>query len=328
MQVNTSAPTRPNMWDTPSIAKQTPWECGIFNFGKALMQGADYFNCGIVQRPDGLFLIVRRSRLGARNALRINDIIAFRMEGKTLSFGQKIKMEKRARMEQFEDPRAIYYDGKTYVSCCSFIRNKRGCTHPHQIIAEVNENWESVRRYDPVYGKNGNDTRCNIGPEKNWLWFFHNNFPALIYKACPHTIEKFSQDFCASHSHSAYQSEWDSSIWHHGEIRGGTPPVLVDGEYWTFFHSHTPYSDGMRQYHMGAYAFQSHPPFAITRITSEPLLSGSRLDRTSPKKPLVVFPQGALLQHDNWLIVGGCNDLDCFHITIPHSELTGRLIKL
>lgn len=319
------ATTKPPIEEVPSITRQTRWPCGIFDFGKAAVPGVDYFNCSLVERPDGFWLVARRSTWKHRSDFGVNDLIAFKLDGKKPVAGWKIQTEKRFSEEHFEDPRAIYHNGKTYVSCCDFVLNRRGWSGAHQIICEVDAIWNCVRRFDPEYGKNGGNTGDNIGHEKNWLWFFHEDRPHLVYSASPSIIVEFNPDFTFKAEH---RTDPDLAAWMFGEIRGGTPPVLVDGEYWTFFHSSTPWNKTKRQYHMGAYAFEAKPPFRITKITLDPLLSGSKQDRWFENKPLVVFPCGALLRDGKWLVTLGVNDLDCGWIEIPHAKLVSKTADL
>jgi hypothetical protein len=49
---------------TPSIldqAKTAGWEAGYYDFGKGEADGVDYFNPSVIQRPDGIWMLVRRS---------------------------------------------------------------------------------------------------------------------------------------------------------------------------------------------------------------------------------------------------------------------------
>lgn len=310
----------------PSIVQQTPWRAGFFNFGKAQHKDVDYFNCGLADIEGVLWLIVRRSIWTPHIKVGLNDLMAFKLSAELIpQIGYKIQLSKRFENEHFEDPRAMVKDGKLFVSCCDFVIERSGWTGAHQIICEVGKDWRQVTRFDPDYGKNGNGLGANTGHEKNWLWFWVGDRPHLVYSANPHIIAEFDPYF-------RFVREWKASYpempWKWGQIRGGTPPVLVDdacGEYWTFFHSSTPWrADGKRVYHMGAYSFQSRPPFRVTRITTAPLLSGSRFDRWAEGKPLVVFPGNALLRDGKWLVVGGSNDLDCFWIEIPHDELLSK----
>ncbi len=148
----------------------------------------------------------------------------------------------------------------------------------------------------------------------------------MVYGANPHVVVEFDQTFKVEREHITTQP---TLPWKHGEIRGGTPPVLVDDLYWTFFHSSVPWrEDGKRWYVMGAYAFESNPPFAMKRITTKPLLCGSRMDRWAEGKPLVVFACGALFRNGKWLITGGLNDLDSFFVEIPHNELIDLTVEI
>lgn len=310
--------------ETPSILSQTDWRVGIFSFGNAERKGTDFFNCGLVQRPDGLWLIARRSRWVSGLQFGMNDLVAFLLNEKTPVRGMKLGMEQRWPDEQFEDPRAIHYRGKTFVSCCDFVWTHRGWSGAHQIICEMSGDWQCLKRYDPDWAKNGNNLGKNRGHEKNWLWFIHDDLPHLIYSASPHCVVRFTEDFDPINC-------WfcpNELGWEFGQVRGGTPPVLVDNEYWTFFHSSTKWRPPRNQYHMGAYAFESKPPFRITRITSFPLLSGSVEDRNSDAKPIVVFPNGSLFRDGTWMVTFGVNDLNCGWCEIPHTDLIERMVSV
>lgn len=319
--------------DAPSIidqAREMGWNCGIFDFGKAKTPDVDYFNSGLVDRPDGRWLVTRRCYK------KVNSLIAFLLDGNKPVRGFPVRMEQRFTNEHFEDPRVIYHNGKTYVSACNFILNKTGWSGAHQIICEVNNDWTSVKRYDPEYGGNGFDSWSITRHEKNWIWFFDVNCPHLVYSASPHRIARFNMDFEHIKNDdwlaSEYTEEWNSTIWRYGDIRGGTPPVLVGSEYYTFFHSSTLWRSPKRQYHMGCYSFSKDNPngvsFAMKSITLEPLLSGSISDRWKPGCPIVCFPCGSIFKDGIWTITGGCNDLDTFWCDIPHDILVNQMIEI
>lgn len=313
----------------PRIAEQHPsWSCGIFSFGKAESEQIDYSNTGLVVRPDGDWLVVRRSLNKPNMPYGKNDLVAFLLDDKTPVKGFKIKIPTSHPEEQFEDPRAIYHNGKTYVSACNFVWYGKSWTGAHQVLACVGDDWHTIQRYDVAYGKNGAGLAQNTGHEKNWIWFFHNDRPHLIYFSVPHTVVEFGNGFRIENE---YKTETPNLDWQHGEIRGGTPPIRIGDEYWTFFHSSTVWYNEhekreSRRYHMGAYAFEAKPPFAITKITTMPLLSGSQHDRWAERKPLVVFPCGSTFREGKWFIVGGCNDLMAFWVEIPHAELVALTV--
>lgn len=313
--------------NTPSILKQTDFKVGFFNFGAAERKGVDYFNCGLVRRPDGLWLVTRRSRNSRQLHFGWNDIVAFKLDEASMKplFGNPVKLQKRWMDEQWEDARAIYHNGRTFISCCDFIWQRGAWTGAHQIVEEVDASWNSIKRYDPIYGHNEDNLGKNKWHEKNWLWFIHEGEWHLVYQANPHIVAKFNYNF-------ELMDEWTNEAlnldWEFGDIRGGTPPVLVDGEFWTFFHSSTLWRPPFRQYHMGAYAFEPNPPFRITKITIFPILSGSYDDPHGEKKPIVVFPCGALFENGEWIISMGVNDLKSAWIKIPHEQLKKMVVEI
>lgn len=314
----------PSIKDIPSFTEQG-LEAGYFNFGKAERKGVDYFNCAIVTRPDGDWLITRRAVWDKRDAFGYNDIMAFSLSGVKPHMGHGVQMGKQFPNEHFEDPRAVYHNGHTFISACNFVRDKKGMVYPHQMVAEVDNNWQLVKRYDPIYGNNGSDVGKNSKHEKNWLWFRHDNAWYMVYRAQPHTVARFDENFRVIEHTCDY---WDYKTWAFGEIRGGTSPVFHEGLYYTFFHSSTPYSKHKNQYHLGCYAFEPKPPFKIAKITLEPLLSGSKFDGGLPDKPPCIFACGAIIRHDAWLITFGVNDIKCGYCFIPHSKLVDQMIEL
>lgn len=314
--------------DIPSFTKQTEYPSGYFGFGLMEKKGVDYFNCGLVRRPDGLWLMARRSKWQQGLKFGMNDVVAFLLNGHTPAKGVPVQLTKRWPDEQHEDPRCIYHNGRSWLSCCDFVWTAQGWTGAHQIMCEVSNDWHELVRYDPVYGNNGDNLGRNIGHEKNWIWFFHEDIPYLIYKANPHVVAQFSDKF-------QFVNEFITENplpWKYGEIRGGTPPLRIGNEYWTFFHSSTDWFNPIRnrmsrRYHMGAYAFEAQPPFRITQMTNEPIISGSQEDRWAPPKPLVIFPCGTDYRDNKWFVSMGINDLACGWIEIPHNDILERCFK-
>jgi predicted GH43/DUF377 family glycosyl hydrolase len=305
-------------------AAHSGWKAGIFSFGLAEKDHVDYFNPGIVERPDGLWLLVRRSIFEDRLRFGRNAIYAFALgepDGITPLRGVKVQMMPSKPEEQFEDPRAVVFGGRTWIGACNFVwfGDRNRWTGGHQILVPVDDKWVAVSRYDPDYGKNGGGLGQNRGHEKNWLWWFHSQKPHMLYAGPPnHEIVEFDGEMRQS---QVYKTTSECP-WPHGVIRGGTPPVRVGDEYWTFFHSSMEWKPPYRRYFMGAYAFKAEPPFNVTKVTAEPLLIGSQNDYWFPRKPLVVFPCGALLREGKWLITLGVNDLKCGWVEIPHDDLT------
>jgi len=77
---------------------------------------------------------------------------------------------------------------------------------------------------------------------------------------------------------------------------------------------------------MGAIAFELTSPFRPVFWTQEPILIASQNDPWAQRKPLVVFPCGAVFENDKWLISLGVNDLKSAWLEMPHNDLV-QLLK-
>jgi predicted GH43/DUF377 family glycosyl hydrolase len=319
----------------PGILRQTSWQVGFFSFGKA--EAPDklaYFNPGLVERPDGLWLVARRSENRPGITIGMNSLMAFKLDGFLApQYGVPVKMIPRFPGEHFEDARAVQRGDTTWISCSNFIvfprKPKELWTGSQIAVCPVNQQWQAFDRIDPVYGSNAKTARNGNDIEKNWIWFWPGaeNEPHLIYSTDngEHRVVKFSDRF-------QVQDEWRTRCeaeWRWGIIRGGTPPVRFGNEYWTFFHSSLPLATKYhRRYFMGAYSFLAEPPWNVTQVTGRPLLAASDEDEWWPQKPLVVFPCGAVLQGNTWLVTMGVNDLKCAWMKIPHVDLCSKMRPL
>lgn len=316
--------------EIPSIIKQAKrgkFSADFYDFRKAKTPGLDFFNPAILRRHDGLWLVTRRSEFLSTFQFGQNDLMAFHLDDDHLPlYGKTILTPKFSDREHFEDPRAFYHAGQLWLSACNFVvfPDRVSWTGAHQILLEINDYWQTERRHDPIYGKNGSSVFEQKGDEKNWLWFSHNGDLHLIYLTLPHTVVRWDESLRPV-------EEYVTDIWHpdwkHGEPRGGTAPVRVGSQYLSFFHSSMPWRPPKRRYYMGAYTFSATPPFQVTSVTPEPLLAGSLSDPWGEGKPLVVFPCAALRENGHWTVSLGVNDLVSARLTISESLLASRLSR-
>lgn len=298
--------------DIPSFMEQTGWECGMYALPDSEKEW--HFNPSILRQNGETHLIARK--IWQTPYAYLNSIVRFKLENNVPVSRHPIDIPMQRFSESFEDPR-VCQDGKGgwWLSAVDFIQKQ---THAHQIICRLDPLFRPMQLYHPKIGKNGASLFSNSGHEKNWLWFWHNERPHLVYWTVPHTVFRYDWYY-------GIQEKWESliegALWMHGEPRGGTNPILVGDEYWSFFHSFTPWKYPRRRYHMGAYAFEAKPPFKVTRMTILPLLSASAQDPTRDPLPITIFPCGALIENEQWLVVFGVNDLRCGWIRIPHEDL-------
>lgn len=168
--------------------------------------------------------------------------------------------------------------------------------------------------------------------EKNWT-FFTTTEGSLhaIYSVAPHRVLAFSlagegDIFCEEVAqHEFPLTTYPAS---HGGLRGGAPPVWHDGAFWSFCHS---VHDGPNGYcyRAGVYGFSEGPAFAPWAEPVKPLALGAGAGRLHPRlNPAVdevIYPCGAAIEGDQWLVSHGLNDEQCAISIIPHAAVRAHV---
>jgi len=215
-----------------------------------------------------------------------------------------------------EDPRAFYHNGKIHLMYNDLVPIKPYCRSMH--IAQVNPaTWTLDYQTDLQL--------FQASMEKNWMPFVHNDTVHLIYKVCPHKIYKLNdptvnemQATMTPKLPLILKKEWEEN-W--GEIRGGTPAKLVNGEYLTFFHSRTR-TNMTNWYAMGAYTFEAEPPFRITSISEKPILFRGIYDsphvHTSNSRVKCIFPSGFVTEKQG--------ELDLIHVSVGENDVATKIL--
>ena len=286
-----------------------------------------YFNPALVEYMGRRWLIARRTFFDYDGTKAFNwadyrsTISVFEEQNHNLVGEFDLPWPKRHHLEQTEDPRASIINGRLNLSLCCWKTPVPGQKWVvHQSLAEL-EDWKVSRIIDMEYGGNGRSLLEGRAYEKNWLWFEHNGHRYCVYHAQPMTVLREEDGRVVEEHRIGADLGWD-----YGEIRGGTPPVRVGDEYWTFFHSSQPWKKippvGMRnRYFAGIVAFESRPPFRITRITRQPLLVGTYREPYIRFAPPCIFPSGALLKDNRWTVVYGVNDTTSGWLEVDHQNL-------
>ena len=307
--------------DVPILAEQVDWEVGKIVLPQET--GTYYFNPAIMREPDGkILLFARRCRKKREKDddvhIEKNDITVFELNNDLRATKKAlIQLNSSYPNEQFEDPRVLKFGDKYGLSCCSYVPLK---SYAHQAMFLLDSQFSNVARFDPIYGNNLAQAMVNDGHEKNWLYFTHDNAPHMVYSANPHVVVRLNGRL---ESETKYITDEFNPLWKFGEVRGGSNPILVDGLYWTFFHSSLPWINNKRRYYMGAYAFEAKAPFRIVRMTTLPILSGTNQQDWWPGLPAVVFPCGAFfdIAKNQFVVSYGINDVDCGYIKLPLGDM-------
>jgi len=316
---------------TPSFVSQTPWPSGYFSLPHT--PHTVYFNCGVVDYRNSLYLFTRRWRYHLRDphwaaSGNSSDLVIFQLDSSMRPTGVPLipALPRRSQLEQWEDPRVMLgTDNRLYASFGTWTHKQPWPFH--QIFTRLSPDLRFIEAVDDIaYGGNGSLPRNGTAPEKNWTWFQHEGLWHCRYSINPSDV--FVVRGGRAHTHWR-QREVKLPWTHSAPLRGGTPSVRVGNEYISFFHSHLPWKEKRRRYFMGAVAFAATPPFALTRIVREPLLAGSEEDvMTLPNALPCIFPNGALLRSNEWLVTFGVNDEACGWIKIPHAALEERLMPI
>ncbi len=160
--------------------------------------------------------------------------------------------------------------------------------------------------------------------EKNWVPFVWKDNLMMAYSFNPHEIMITDLE---TGNCPVYCKTTSSVDWKWGEIRGGTPAQLVDGDYLAFFHSSIDFPSGARHYYIGAYTFASEPPFQITKITLEPLIAKT-FYTTGMKSRRSIFPCGYTISDEKIYLTYGKNNSEVWIATIDKSKLYSLLSKV
>jgi predicted GH43/DUF377 family glycosyl hydrolase len=198
-----------------------------------------------------------------------------------------------------EDPRFFVYKENLWLTY----------TDAHEVgIARLNDDMTTAESFyleRPWY---------HTRPEKNWCFFEAEGRMFASYGIAPHkVIEVNLEDHTTKFVH---ETRYDYD-WKRGELRGGSSPVLHDGLLWSFFHSSINIREEsygpIRQYFIGVYAFEPHPPFKPVLMSKFPLLAGEEesVQHDRPSQHSVIFPCGAIRAADGWLVTFGENDCRC-----------------
>lgn len=266
-----------------------------------------HFNCSIIDDGDGYLLAYRCSELQPH--IRIigmdHDLNILKNTDKRISFiGESPSIF-------FEDPRLFRIRGDLYLSYTSYRYNEFYC-------------WVGVNKveYDrqilPIFPR----FRANSwigGVEKNWQFFDYNGDMYFIYSINPHIVCKYN----GSREPVIFHETKIDPLWKLGVKRGGCPPVKIDNQYYSFFHSR--FDDDLgAKYYVGFYSFESKPPFRITKILPHPVFEG---DSYNAHDKAVVFPCGSVYKNGKWIISYGYNDMYCKICVVDHQKMVDNMIS-
>lgn len=268
------------------------------------------FNSSLIEYNNGYLLAYRNGWCGS-------EISLIQLDSNFTPVGPSIRLDlfhpKHANYGR-EDPRLFRHLGKLYVGYVGVVGGNN-LSHTSMLYARIDDSLRVERVFYPEYkGRNY--------WEKNWGFFSYGSDLLSVYSISPHRILKVVDD----KSEIAFVTNAKLG-WVGGELRGGSSPVRVGEEYYSFFHDRVEVN-GHRVYRMGLYTFEARPPFRVKRIIPYPLMTADRDTKPSDQYASVVFPGGAIRTKDHWVIAMGIHDKWCELHRFSVRELESKLVKV
>lgn len=234
---------------------------------------------------------------------------------------------------QSEDARIFAYNGKLYL----IYNDNMDLVFPSpwerrdMFIAELIYSDNEFVLCDPI--KLYHETKYqNVLWQKNWSPFEWNGNLFLTYTINPHEI--LCPNLATGVCQSTYETFTPKALnWHLGPIRGGTPPIFVNGEYLAFFHSGIKTSSAssnnveLWHYYMGAYTFSAEPPFELTKISSSAIIHPSFYTYSTYEKR-VIYPGGFVVDGPNLHVAYGKDDCEIWIATMNYQELKKSMVTI
>jgi predicted GH43/DUF377 family glycosyl hydrolase len=160
--------------------------------------------------------------------------------------------------------------------------------------------------------------------EKNHQPFEYDGELYAVYSVRPYRVLRIRGNKTEWVHDNECKAVWQPNT----EIRGGAAPVLIGDEWWSFMHSRIEPPGAARVYWMGLYTFDAKPPFAIKRYIPKPILWANMATKPADQYAHAIFPCGAILDGDEWIISAGEHDRWSVIHFIKNSDLESQLIEV
>ena len=219
-----------------------------------------------------------------------------------------------AKGNSLEDARLFRFHGETSVS---WVESTLEAGRTPRCVVKYGhfDSGHKVGRSFQVKGGSNDGTSM----EKNWAFFESDENLFAIYASQPVQVVLQIQGETIINEYKTPEARWP-----YGVIRGGNI-VPYDGKLLRFFHSRTDLGLGRLEprYYAGACLMDAKPPFKVLAISKKPIIYGSELLRYPIHhfKENVVFPCGAMVDGDAFILSLGINDSACLLAKIKPAAL-------
>lgn len=292
------------------------------------------FNPSLIRTGDGILLIFRNNPdLNNRPYISDTGAVWLNNDLEPISKAELLitRGENDITPQQSEDARVFIVDKQLYIIYNDNIDdvNPSEWHRRDMFIAKIdyiNDHFTVSKPIKVIHRQKYEDVRW----QKNWMPFdWHGNL-LVAYSINPHEI--MLPDLETGICDPIYKTQGDIN-WHWGKLRGGTPAQLVDGRYLAFFHSPLPFISETTQgrflmhYFMGAYTYNSEPPFNLLSISPFPIV----YDNFYTESALgirCIYPGGFIDAGDKLYIAYGKDDHEVWIATINKNKLYQSMVPI
>lgn len=277
-----------------AVAKIVPDRVQRIDSDKLTRTSRQHFNCSLIEHRGELLMAYRAGWFNSRIW-----IVQFDHRYQPVA-NIPVNINHPLAFNSSEDPRLFSHDGNLWLAFCGAVPTNEG-VQANQLLARLDDGLQVAEYIAPLY------SRRTYPMEKNWTYFAQEGKLHCIYSINPHRILRLDGDRANDVSETAAIFPWAGGL-----LRGGACPVRRGDEYYVFFHgAKDAVAGGDRLYTMGAYTFDVNPPFAVKRITPFPILVPTEKEKPAGLRAKVVFPCGALVRNDEWIVSYGLHDTFC-----------------
>lgn len=301
----------------PSIRDQGNWKVHKVDSSK-LMNGDFHYNSSIL-RHKGKLLFFYRLDVSGYAYICVCELDENYVPIENTN--KKIELpEMKREITKFEDGRVFLYNNKIHLGACRWagkwtMYNEKKAEIidvPHQILVELDDNFNVTKEYNLDYGGNGTEEW-----QKNWVYFVKDNIIHMVYSHSPLIICQITDNGVKEVCNKKWNCRFNE------QIKGGGCPIKVKDKWYSIAHSHeSRYSNlatGVsRRYNVLAVTFDDD--FNV-RDFALPFMKASERDAHLPWTPQCIFPGSYIYENGEWIIAAGYQDWYSLIIEIEHSEL-------
>lgn len=297
------------------------------------------FNPSIIKFNKEILLTFRYCPDGSRLWVSYIGVVLLNNNLEPISEPQLLEIDKILQgncTAHHEDARLFSYNGQVYIVYGDFhFTSAHACDDAYSSTMVIKEEMTIAKlHFENNRFKIRDPLRLIKHPpqmrEKNWTPFIWNGELLFSYYPVPHEIlqPNLMTGNCSIISKMNADINW---LW--GEMRGGTPAAMFNGDYLSFFHSSVYMKSSISNdrprmhYFMGAYTFSSQPPFEIKKISCIPL-KASGIYTNSDKSIRGVFPGGYIIMNQNFYLAYGKDDSEIWIAQIPQETISQSLVPV